>query len=192
MDRIQQLEDVISRYSLNAHPFYQAWRMGTLPTTKLTDYSGEYGRFVATIADGWDTIGEPAYAEEEREHEVMWADFKNELGCETISNHPQTDVLVAAAKNLFKTKPEAIGALYAFEAQQPMTSRSKLDGLNEHYKLSDKAKVYFEVHADDIHEVEDLKTYVGNLTEEEFSRCKTACTILTASMWSALDGVYYN
>jgi pyrroloquinoline-quinone synthase len=191
MDRIQQLQEIIARYSLNAHPFYVEWRMGALPSEKLTDYAGEYGRFVATIATGWDTIGEHGYADEEREHELMWADFKDGVGCKSISNYPQTEVLVSAATNLFATKPEAIGALYAFEAQQPETSRSKLDGLNEHYQLSEPAKKYFEVHADDIHEVEDLKVYVAKLTDDEFSRCKAACTIVTAAMWSALDGVYY-
>jgi pyrroloquinoline-quinone synthase len=192
MNRVQELQDIISRHELNGHPFYQEWRAGTLPTEKLTDYSGEYGRFVATIAKGWDTIGESAYAEEEREHELFWNDFKGELGCHFVSNRPQTEVLVAAANNLFATAPEAVGALYAFEAQQPNTSRSKLDGLDEHYNLSDKAKHYFVVHADDVHEVRDLEEkYIAKMSDEEFRRCKAACTIVTAAMWSALDGVYY-
>ncbi|MEZ0325178.1 MAG: iron-containing redox enzyme family protein [Fimbriimonas sp.] len=191
MDRIQELNEIIARHDLNAHPFYQEWRMGTLPTEKLTDYAGEYGRFVATIAKGWDTVGEAHYADEEREHELFWNDFKAELGCDKLSNRTQTEVLVSAADNLFATAPEAVGALYAFEAQQPHTSRSKLDGLNEHYNMSDKAKHYFVVHADDVHEVEDLAKKVGNMSDAEFSRCKTACSIVSAAMWSALDGVYY-
>ncbi len=192
MDRIQQLEEIIARHDLNSHPFYQAWRMGTLPTEKLTDYAGEYGRFVATIAKGWDTIGESHYAEEEREHEVLWNDFKSELGCTTLSARPQTDVLVTAADRLFTTPAEAVGALYAFEAQQPNTAQSKLEGLNEHYSMSDKAKHYFVVHASDFNEVEDLKGHVARMSEDDFARCKTACTIVSASMYSALDGVYYN
>ncbi|HSI73212.1 MAG TPA: iron-containing redox enzyme family protein [Fimbriimonas sp.] len=191
MDRISELNQIIERHGLNSHPFYQEWRMGTLPTEKLTDYAGEYGRFVATIAKGWDTIGMAHYAEEEREHELLWNDFKAELGCTTLSQRPQTEVLVSAADNLFATPAEAVGALYAFEAQQPHTSRSKLDGLNEHYNMSEKAKHYFVVHADDVHEVEDLAEKVNAMSDEEFSRCKTACTIVSAAMWSALDGVYY-
>lgn len=192
MNRVQELQEVIARHELNTHPFYQEWRAGTLPKEKLTDYSGEYGRFVALIAKGWDTIGEGAYADEEREHELFWNDFKDELGCGFLSNNPQTEVLVASASNLFATKAEAVGALYAFEAQQPNTSRSKLDGLNEHYAMSDKAKHYFVVHADDVHEVQDLEEkYIANMTDAEFSRCKTACSIVSAAMWSALDGVYY-
>lgn len=192
MSRVQELQAIIARHDLNSHPFYQEWRAGTLPQSKLVDYSGEYGRFVATIAKGWDTVGYPAYAEEEREHELFWNDFTSELGNEFLSNRPQTEVLVQSADHLFATRPEAIGALYAFEAQQPNTSRSKLDGLNEHYALSDQAKHYFVVHANDVHEVEELEKQVATLTEAEFARCKTACTIVSAAMWSALDGIYYN
>lgn len=166
--------------------------MGTLPTQKLADYAGEYGRFVGTIAHGWETVGRMKFAQEEREHEMLWADFKDEVGCSQLSNRPQTDVLVTAATKMFMLRPEATGALYAFEAQQPYTSRSKLDGLNEHYSLSDKGKEYFVVHASDFAEVEDLKVIVNDMTEEEFARAKASCAVVCSSMWSALDGVYYN
>ena len=33
--------------------------------------------------------------------------------------------------------------LYAFEAQQPNTSQSKLDGLKEHYNVGEKGEEYF-------------------------------------------------
>ncbi len=190
MDRIAQLDAIVAQFNLNAHPFYQAWRMGTLPVEKLADYAGEYGRFVATIAEGWDTLGETKYAEEERYHEELWADFKAELGVTQLSNRLHTETLVNAAQNLFKTKPEAIGALYAFEAQQPFTSQSKLDGLNEHYTFSEKGKKYFEVHANDVQEVEDLKGYVVALSDDEFERTKNACALLCAAMLGGLDGVY--
>ena len=99
--------------------------------------------------------------------------------------------LVTAARNLFQTKPEAIGALYAFEAQQPYTSRAKLDGLDEHYCVSDAGKEYFRVHADDIAEVELLQKHVEALSEAEFERAKTACAIVCSSMYGALDAVYF-
>jgi pyrroloquinoline-quinone synthase len=191
MDRIQQLEAIVAQHDLNTHPFYQEWRAGTLPLTKLVDYSGEYGMFVSTIAVGWDTIGETHYAEEEREHEVLWDEFKGALGFEIHSRHPQTEVLVSAASNLFSTKAAAIGALYAFESQQPHTAQSKLEGLEEHYTISDAGKKYFAVHANDFGEVEDLKRHIASLSDEEFAQTKTACAILSAAMFGALDGIYY-
>jgi pyrroloquinoline-quinone synthase len=190
MDRIAELDAIIAQYDLNLHPFYQDWRMGTLPTAKLSDYAGEYGQFVATIAEGWETLGELHYAEEEREHEELWGVFKTELGTNSLSNYAETAALVAAAKANFAVNPEAVGALYAFEAQQPRTSRSKLDGLNEHYTLSDDAKKYFVVHADDVAEAALLREYTLRQSDEEFARSKAACETLVNAMWKALDGIY--
>lgn len=191
MTRVEQLDAIIEQFNLNNHPFYQAWRMGTLPTAKLETYAAEYGNFIGTIAKGWDTIGEHGYAEEEREHEVLWSNFKSGLGVSGTGSLATTNTLVTAANAFFGEKATAVGALYSFEAQQPNTSRSKLDGLNEHYSLSAEAKEYFVVHADDIHEVEDLKGYVARQSEEEFAQTKAACAVVCAAMWTALDGVYY-
>lgn len=191
MTRIEQLEAIVAQNDLNLHPFYQEWRAGTLPKYKLVDYSGEYGLFVATIAEGWDTLGESEYAEEERHHEILWDDFRGALGFETLSERPQTSTMVSAARSLFSTKPEAVGALFAFESQQPFTAQSKLDGLNEHYPITDEGKKYFVVHASDFAEVETLKQHIASLSDEEFARTKTACAILSAAMWGGLDGIYY-
>lgn len=54
-----------------------------------------------------------------------------------------------AARNNFKGEAEAVGALYAFGAQQPHTSQSKLDGLREHYHVVEKGEEYFLVYAFD-------------------------------------------
>lgn len=192
MTRVEQLDAIVAQFDLNTHPFYQAWRMGTLPADKLATYAAEYGDFVATIAEGWDTIGEAAYAEEEREHEVLWSKFKADLGVTGTGALPTTKVLSTASSNLFSRPETAVGALYAFEAQQPNTSRSKLDGLNEHYpNFTAAGKEYFVVHADDIHEAEDLRSYATRQSDEEFAQTKAACAVVCAAMWTALDGIYY-
>jgi pyrroloquinoline-quinone synthase len=192
MNRTEELNAIVAQYDLNAHPFYQDWRMGTLPSEKLSTYATEYGHFVATIAKGWETLGEAHYAEEEREHEVLWGDFKVDVAAKDNETLPQTATLVAAANSLFGKSATAVGALYAFEAQQPHTSRSKLDGLNEHYSsISEKGKEYFRVHADDVAEAELLRQSADKMSDAEFAQTKTACAVVCASMWAALDGVYY-
>jgi pyrroloquinoline-quinone synthase len=192
MNRIAELDALVAQFSLNAHPFYQDWRMGTLPIDKLRDYAGEYGRFVCTIAEGWETIGNAHYAEEERVHERLWADFQLEIGAVAESNRSSTQTLVTAAMNAFTAKyATAIGALYAFEAQQPETSQSKLDGLSEHYGTSAKGKEYFKVHAGDMAEIELLRSMVLGLTDAGFIQAKHACATVCAAMLGALDGVYF-
>lgn len=192
MNRIAELDALVAQFSLNAHPFYQDWRMGTLPMEKLRDYAGEYGQFVGTIADGWETLGIERYAEEERVHERLWADFQLEIGMTPRSNRPATENLVTSARNLFKAnKATALGALYAFEAQQPETARSKFDGLSEHYGTSEKGKEYFLVHADDVAEIELLRSLVEGVSDAEFLQAKHACATVCAAMLGALDGVYF-
>jgi pyrroloquinoline-quinone synthase len=191
MDRITQLDAIVKQFDLNTHPFYTDWRMGTLPTSKLQHYAVDYGRFVGTIAEGWETLGEKAYAAEERVHEGLWADFRADIGAEETRASGAADTLVVAAINAFGKKATAIGALYAFEAQQPITAQTKLEGLNEHYSVSDKGKEYFAVHAEDFNEVEDLKRHIANMSDEEFAQTKTACAVVCSAMWGALDGIYW-
>jgi pyrroloquinoline-quinone synthase len=191
MDRIAQLDAIVAQFDLNGHPFYQDWRMGTLPMEKLRAYAAEYARFVDTIDEGWTTIGETYYAQEEVEHELLWADFQRELGAEGRQANTSTETLVVAARNLMADPASAYGALYAFEAQQPKTSQSKLDGLNEHYSLTEQGKEYFRVHAGDVAEAELLRKRIVELSDDDFAKTKTACAIVCAAMWGALDGVYF-
>lgn len=192
-DRIAQIDAIIDQFDINKHPFYQEWVAGTLPKAKLQDYAGEYGRFIGTIAQGWEKVGAPNYAEEEREHEVLWGDFRYELGLTSESRRPETEVLVSAATKYFGANPaEATGALYAFEAQQPRTSEAKLAGIKEHYsEVGEKGQEYFRVHAGDFTEPEMLRKGMAGMSEQEFAQARSACTVVCAAMWSALDGVYY-
>ncbi len=188
--RTEELDEIVSRHDLNKHPFYTDWRSGCLPTEKLADYAAEYRHFIGTIADGWETLGENRYADEERIHEGLWADFAFAVSAENRPTKPQTNALRAAASEAFRTKAEACGALYAFEVQQPNTAQTKLEGLNAHYDVCERGKEYFRVHANDFQEVEDLKTHIGELSDQEFAKAKTSCAVLCAAMWSALDGIY--
>jgi pyrroloquinoline-quinone synthase len=190
MDRISQLDALVSQFDLNSHPFYQDWRAGTLPVEKLRRYAAEYGRFVGTVATGWEALEEPQYAEEERLHERLWAKFQLAVGAGPARSCAHVDSMVTAAQNSYKSAPEAAGALYAFEAQQPSTSQSKLDGLKEHYSIEGEGAEYFAVHAGDVRERDLLRERVKAMTDEEFARCKSACALMCAAMWSGLDGVY--
>jgi len=189
--RIGELDAIVAQYDLNTHPFYTDWRAGTLPLEKLREYSSEYAAFVETIDLGWDRIDMPHYAEEERVHEGLWEDFRKEVNGGAAPRNAETTVLSTAATQMFSDSATAVGALYAFEAQQPKTSATKLDGLKEHYSFSDKGLEYFRVHAHDFAEAEDLRKHVASMSDEEFARTKGACSVLCSAMWSALDGIYY-
>ena len=58
--RIDELDEIVRQWDLNAHPFYQAWRAGTLPVERLAAYAAEWAPFIGMLDQGWDRIGEPA------------------------------------------------------------------------------------------------------------------------------------
>jgi pyrroloquinoline-quinone synthase len=191
--RIEQLDEIVSGFDLNAHPFYQAWRAGTLPIERLADYAAEWAPFIARLDAGWERIGEPDYAAEEREHDELWTRFRAALGAGADAARPQSRTLLAVSENAFASVPEALGALYSFEVQQPATAESKLAGLREHYAgtVDTDAQEYFRVHAIETDEPAMLATRIMALSDGEFARARTACAVFSAAAWGALDGVYY-
>ena len=193
--RIEELDEIVRQWDLNAHPFYQAWRAGTLPIGRLAAYAAEWAPFIGMLDRGWDRIGEPAYAQEEREHDELWARFRAALGQAAAGEMrlPQSRTLAAVGENAFESVPEALGALYSFEVQQPATGQSKLAGLREHYAgaVDTDAQEYFREHAVETDEPAMLAARIDGLSDDDFARAKTACAIFSAAAWGALDGVYY-
>ena len=192
MTRRQQLDEIVQRFDLNQHPFYVDWRAGTLPVERMREYAAEWAPFIGSLSDGWERLGHAEYADEEREHDELWARFRAALGATRAEAiRPQSRTLDAVARNAFEQVPETVGALYAFEIQQPATAQSKLAGLDEHYRLGDGARDYFVEHARETDEPALIARHLDELSEPEFGRAKTACVLLAAAAWGALDGVYY-
>ncbi|MBV6397511.1 MAG: PqqC-like protein [Anaerolineales bacterium] len=187
----QQLDNILEKWNLLKHPFYQAWNMGTLPVTALHIYAREYGNFIATLPRGWETLNDAETAQEEREHAEMWKDFTAALGSFTAdASLQQTSSLVATSQALFAARASALGALYAFEAQQPATAQSKLDGLKTHYKLPQGVEPYFEVHAKNWHESEKILRLIETLPPAEQAETLAACEQMARSLWDALTGIH--
>jgi pyrroloquinoline-quinone synthase len=191
--RIDELDAIVRSFDLNEHPFYTEWRAGTLPVERLAEYADEWAPFIGVVDAGWERIGYPAYAAEEREHDELWTRFRGALGANGEMRRPQSRTLLAVGENAFASVPEALGALYSFEVQQPATASSKLGGLREHYAgtVDAEAQQYFVEHAVATDEPAMLAARLEALSGGEFARAKTACAIFSAAAWGALDGVYY-
>lgn len=191
--RIAELDAIVRQFDLNEHPFYQEWRAGTLPVERLAEYADEWAPFIGVVDRGWERIGYPEYAAEEREHDELWAAFRSALGAAGAMRRPQSRTLLAVGEQAFASVPEALGALYSFEVQQPATASSKLAGLREHYAgtVDAHAQRYFVEHAVETDEPAMLAARIEALSDGEFARARTACAIFSAAAWGALDGVYY-
>jgi pyrroloquinoline-quinone synthase len=191
--RIAELDAIVRQFDLNEHPFYQDWRAGTLPIGRLAEYADEWAPFIGVVEAGWQRIGYPEYAAEEREHDALWQEFRASLGATSEMARPQSKTLLAVGEQAFASVPEALGALYSFEVQQPKTATSKLDGLREHYAgtVGEDGQRYWVEHAVETDEPAMLASMIEKLSDAEFARAKTACAVFSAAAWGALDGVYY-
>lgn len=187
----QNLDSILEKWDLLKHPFYQAWSAGTLPVSALKVYAAEYGAFIDTLAEGWETLDDPDTAQEEKEHAELWEKFA--LALETKVESPkisQTITLVRTVKELFRSHAGALGAMYAFEAQQPATAKSKLDGLKTHYALPTEVEPYFEIHAKNWHESKKILELIKLLSPEEQLQANQACETMAIALWNTLTGIH--
>ena len=191
MDFKRTLDSKIADYNLLKHPFYQAWSAGELSIGALQCYAREYGAFIATLPKGWETLDDPETAEEETEHIDMWADFADGLDTAVSEAQiPQVKALLQTADTLFSEPTTALGALYAFEAQQPETAQSKLAGLKTFYQLPETVEPYFETHSHNEHESEKLLERIGALPADSHGTVVQACAQMSRALWDALTGIH--
>ena len=187
----QRLEQGTQRWALLEHPFYRAWSGGQLPLKALKTYAREYGAFIGTLPVGWQTLNDAETAQEEREHAELWQRFTDGVGATSgAAGIPQAIELVETADSLFACPETALGALYAFESQQPETAQSKLAGLREFYSLPESVEPYFELHSRNQHEAAKLLAQIENLTPERQQLAVEACETMSRALWEALSGIY--
>jgi len=188
-----RLDEIVAGQSLLGHPFYVAWSMGELPVAALKDYAREYGAFIATISAGWRAAGNEAVAVVEEHHTRVWdATFAGSLGTD-ISAPQVTEVaaLLALANEMFSDPVTALGALYAFESQQPFTAQSKLKGLRDHYsELPPGIGEYFRLHEADYDEPAILAHRINALDPADGRRAEDACQQISQALYEALTGIY--
>jgi len=187
----QELETILEKWNLLKHPFYQAWSAGTLPVEALQVYAREYGNFIATLPRAWETLNDPETAAEERDHAELWTDFTAAVGGFTADASLDPTVRLARVSDeLFAARASALGALYAFEAQQPATAKSKLDGLRAHYNFPQAVEPYFEVHSANWHESEKILRQLDALPADEQAQALAACERMAESLWDALTAIH--
>ena len=183
--------EIFRKYNLLEHPFYLAWNEGKLTCDQLSLYAQQYGSFIQLISDGWQAANEDTIATEEQEHYILWQKFGKSLNKETTNvSLPAVDELVNATKENYRSYAGALGALYAFEAQQPGTATSKLAGLKEHYSQWNVDETYFKIHADDVEEPALLEEKMNGLSAEQKVIAAEACEATCSLLWNALTDIY--
>ena len=192
MSLIARLDDARRRRNILEHPFYTRWERGELTRDELSVYAGEYRHAVVALADAADQAGSE-HAAEEREHVSLWDEFATALDADLErAPRPQT-ARCAAAWTSAEDPLEALAILYAIEAGQPDVSRTKLEGLVEHYGFEETAAgtSYFRLHAelDHEHAAESRELLERHATPEDEDRLVAAAERALEGNWALLDGV---
>jgi pyrroloquinoline-quinone synthase len=196
MELIARIDAARARWNVLDHPFYRRWECGDLTRDELGYYAGQYRQAVVALADAAEAaapLAGPEHAGEERAHVALWDAFAAELGV-TGEREPNaataecSDAWTAASDEL-----EAVAILYAIESGQPDVSRTKLDGLAEHYGIAadSRAAAYFALHAErDVQHAEHSRVLLERLAaEEDEDRLVAAAETALRGNWRLLDGV---
>jgi pyrroloquinoline-quinone synthase len=196
MNLIARLDDARRRRNILEHPFYARWERGELTREALSAYAGEYRHAVLALAGAAETAAPLAgreHADEERAHIALWDEFASVLNAD-VGGPPQHETARCAAAWTSAQDPlEALAILYAIEAGQPKVSRTKLDGLVEHYGFEETGAgtAYFRLHAelDHRHAAESRKLLERHAAPADEERLVAAAERALDGNWALLDGV---
>jgi pyrroloquinoline-quinone synthase len=196
----QRIEQARARWNVLDHPFYQSWSAGELSREELAAYAGQYRHATAAIARLSASLAESApdaeraelrrHAEEEEAHIALWDGFVEAVGGQvsaepTVETRHCVDTWTAGDGRLSQ-----LVRLYAIESGQPAISRTKRQGLAEHYGIGDgPGNEYFRVHekADVGHAAEGRALIEAHLdgADPEAAAAESAFE----ANWRLLDGV---
>jgi pyrroloquinoline-quinone synthase len=188
MSLIGRIDEARKRWNVLNHPFYLRWERGELTRAELAFYAGEYRHAVVALADAAAAAGDPDHAAEEASHVRLWDEFAAALDA-PLDREPTTETH-ACVDAWHRDDPlEARAVLYAVEAGQPDISRTKLDGLVEHYGFmpDEPGAAYFVLHAERDHEHAAASRDV--LASEDDERLVAVAEAALEGNWRLLDGV---
>jgi len=212
MDVIESLDRARAERDVLAHPFYRRWSAGDLSREELGLYAGQYRHAVVALAEASRLAAQAApgelrdglarHAEEEREHIAMWDGFA--AACDGRTDAPALARTAGCAERWTAGSDllERLAVLYAIEASQPEISRTKLEGLREHYAFvseggrAGSSTEYFAVH--EVRDVEHGRAAARLIAEliaaEADPEAKAAAMVACAERaldgnWELLSGV---
>ncbi|HUG47309.1 MAG TPA: CADD family putative folate metabolism protein [Candidatus Limnocylindria bacterium] len=190
MDLLERIDEMIDERHLLKHSFYTKWAEGTLPREALQEYARQYYAFESSFPRYLSAIHTRTDSPEVRQqlldnlwdeehgrenHAELWLRFAEGIGVERddvrgARRNEATQALVELYSELSREGevPAAVAALYAYERQVPQVAGSKIDGLRQHYGITDgPALSFFVVHGVlDIEHSDAEREMLGRLTQD--------------------------
>ena len=195
-DRIESSRE---RWDVLRHPFYQRWSAGELSSEELARYSGQYRHAVEAIATMSESAAEALpergelrrHAAEELGHLRLWDGFIDAVGGDLDGAATPETAECVRVWTADGDAVETLARLYAVESGQPAISRTKREGLLEHYGFSDgPATAYFQLHEkrDVEHAAEGRELIEELATTADADRVVAAAEGAFRANWRLLDG----
>ena len=215
MDLLNGIERQIEDRHILKHPFYVAWREGTLPREALRTYAAQYYKHVRAFptyisalhsrCDDLETrrvLLENLRDEEEgpENHPALWLRFAAAVGgeegvAESAEELPETSAAIAAFRAAVRegSPTRGLAALWAYESMIPAVAAEKMRGLAEHYGIEGSPGTdYFEVHRTlDIEHAAATRALVADRAQDaaEAEEAEIGACRATAAVALILDGV---
>jgi len=215
MSLFSVIDRVLEERNMLHHPFYKAWNNGSLTQEMLKDYACQYYHFVKDfprmvsavhsntpdLAARQELLRNLIDEEQGNEnHPALWMKFATAMGASEAELDrtiplPTTTALVGTMMNTCRqgSFQEGLAALYAYEAQIPEVSRTKIEGLKKFYGITNTDAIkFFTVHqeADVYHSRSEREMIEKNTPPELAEAVQRASTETTEALWRFLDGVY--
>ncbi|MEP6909540.1 MAG: iron-containing redox enzyme family protein [Actinomycetota bacterium] len=193
MNLIERLDAVRERWNLLEHPFYKRWSCGELTRDELARYASEYRHAVVALAETAAKSGSPEHAREEAEHLALWDEFASAFGADTTREPSPETAECVVAWTAPGNRREALAVMYAIEAGQPAVSKTKLDGLSEHYGVAEDrpGAEYFALHSelDHEHADESRQSLEADGEADDADRLVEVAEAALRGNWTLLNGV---
>ena len=187
---MQRSDAARQRWNVLEHPFYKRWSCGELSRDELAWYAGEYRHAVVALADTAAKAGNEEHAREEAAHIDLWDEFAAAFHADTTRDPSAETTVCVTAWTAPESRREALAVLYAIEAGQPAVSKTKLDGLGEHYGVAtdEPGASYFALHTELDHE--HAAHSRAELTDgPDDDRLVEVAEAALRGNWTLLDGV---
>ncbi len=142
------------KHRLLDHPFYQSWTKGEITLDQLAKYHSSYNEFIELMPKYWQKIitsfnEESNFAksvvDDETAHIALWQTWKDKLP--KTDSFPRMSDVINELDSM--SNSELLGAIHAFEMQQPEVAETKKEGLMCHYGYEAAELKYFDEHMDE-------------------------------------------